>query len=189
MRTSARKQKSSSKCQQGPPPPHTRQKGLSCTQWFVSCIWLRRPSTEQIFTVWPDLGGLCLLPKREMFIEEQDLNGASKWCLSERDLGTVGEQFDDLPGSAGESRDCSFPHKLFQEDGLNTGVSVTWLIVAPRNIPGISASSCRLGMRRAPGHPVQTPTWDGAFLHHCLRKSSQAAHAPSGDVEDLGPDL
>lgn len=124
-----------------------------------------------------------------MFIEEQDLNGASKWCLSERDLGTVGEQFDDLPGSAGESRDCSFPHKLFQEDGLNTGVSVTWLIVAPRNIPGISASSCRLGMRRAPGHPVQTPTWDGAFLHHCLRKSSQADRAPSGDVEDLGPDL
>lgn len=25
------------------------------------------------FHIWPDLGGLCLLPKREMFIEEQTL--------------------------------------------------------------------------------------------------------------------
>lgn len=75
-----------------------------------------------------------------------DLNGVCKWCLSEPDLGTAGEQFNDLSVSAGESRGCSFPYKLFQGDGLKPGVSVTWLITAMRHIPGISASSCRLGM-------------------------------------------
>lgn len=45
------------------------------------------------------------------------------------------------------------------------------------------------GCPRALGHAVQTPTGDGAFLHCCLCKFSQAACAVPGDVEDLGPDL
>lgn len=41
----------------------------------------------------------------------------SKRCSNERELGTAGEKFNDLSGSAGESLGCPFPHELFQADG------------------------------------------------------------------------
>lgn len=127
MRTSARKQKSSSKCQQGPPPSHTKQKGLSRTQWFFFLYLTQTAKHRANFHRLARLGWALSPPEEGNVYWGTDLNGVSKWCLSERDLGTAGEQFSDLSGSVSESQGCSFPHKLFQGHGLKPGVSVTWL--------------------------------------------------------------
>lgn len=170
MKTSAKQQKIALKYQQGP-HPHAQDKrdfhahndfflvsdsyGQAQSKFSLSGrAWVGSVSSQR---------GKCLLRNRP--------NGVSKWCMSEHGLGTAGEQFNDLSGSAGESQGCSFPHKLFQGDGLKPGVPVTCLIVAMRHIPGISASSCRSGTWGPPGHPAQTPTADGAFPHCCLCSS------------------
>lgn len=178
MRTSARKQKSSSKCQQGPPPPthKTKRTFMRTTIFFLYLTHMAKHRAN--FHHLARLGWAPSPPKEENVYWGADLNGVSKWCLNECELGTAGEKFNDLWGSAGESQGCPFPHKLFQADGLKPGVSVTWLIVALRNALGISASSGQLGMRGGTLF-IQLP---GMGLSLLLWNSSQVACLLPEDV-------
>lgn len=153
------------------PHPHTQDKKdfHAHNDFFLVSDSYGQAQSKFSLSGWAWVGSVS--PQRGKCLLRNRPNGVSKWCLSEHGLGTAGEQFNDLSGSAGESQGCSFPHKLFQGDVLKPGVPVTWLIIAMRHIPGISASSCRSGMWGPLGYPAQTPTADGAFLHCCLGKS------------------
>jgi len=132
MRTSTRNQKSSLKCQQAPTPTHETKRTFMHTMFFF--LYLTQTAKHRAnFHSLGRLGWALSPPKEGNVYWGTDLNGVSKWCLRECDLGTAGKQFSDLSGSTGESQGCSFPHNMIQGDGLKPGLSVPWLTVVLRN--------------------------------------------------------
>lgn len=121
------------------------------------------------------LGWALSPPKEGKAYWGTDLNGVSKWCLNEPDLGTAGERFSNLPGGVGETQGCFFLHKLFRADSRNQvflllGSSLLWGTFLAFLLP---SAGWVCGKQQL--YPVQTPAWDEPSLHHCLWKSSQAA--------------